>query len=114
MEIILFALFVVGIIAFRILQPKIKGYLGERSVAVILSFLPFDKYKIINDILIKSNDRTIQIDHLVISLYGIFVIETKNYKDGLQVQTIPNIGLKICLVTNINFIIQLNKIKLIF
>ena len=80
MEIVLFILFVVAYITFRILQPKIKGYIGEKSVAAILSFLPSDKYKIINDALIKSNDRTIQIDHLVISVYGIFVIETKNYK----------------------------------
>ena len=80
MEIILFILFVSVSIIFRILKPKIKGYLGEKSISVILSFLPSDKYKIINDILIKSNGKTIQIDHLVISIYGIFVIETKNYK----------------------------------
>lgn len=80
MKFILFISFVVISIAFRFLQPKIKGYLGEKNVASILSFFPYDKYKIINDILIKSNDRTIQIDHLVISIYGIFVIETKNYK----------------------------------
>ena len=80
MEIILFIFFVIVCITFRILQPKIKGYLGEKSVALILSFLPSDKYKIINDVLVKSNNRTIQIDHIVISIYGIFVIETKNYK----------------------------------
>ena len=80
MEIILFILFIALSIVFRIFQPKIKGYLGERSVAVILSFLPSNKYKVINDLLIESNGRTIQIDHLVVSTYGIFVIETKNYK----------------------------------
>ncbi len=80
MEIILLIFFIALSITFRVFQPKIKGYLGEKSVAVVLSFLPSDEYKIINDILIKSNDRTIQIDHLVISIYGIFVIETKNYK----------------------------------
>jgi len=76
MEIILFIFFVVASIIFRIFQPKIKGYIGEKSVAIILSFLPSDKYKIVNNILIKSNGRTTQIDHLVISIYGIFVIET--------------------------------------
>lgn len=49
MEIVLFILFVVAYITFRILQPKIKGYIGEKSVAAILSFLPSDKYKIIKD-----------------------------------------------------------------
>ena len=80
MEIILFILFVVISIVFRILRPRIKGFLGERNVALIISFLPSDKYKIINNLLVRVNDRTIQIDHLVISIYGIFVIETKNYK----------------------------------
>ena len=80
MEIILLIFFIALSITFRVFQPKIKGYLGEKSIAVVLSFLPSDEYKIINDILIKSNDRTIQVDHLVISIYGIFVIETKNYK----------------------------------
>ena len=100
MEIVLFILFVVAYITFRILQPKIKGYIGEKSVAAILSFLPSDKYKINNDALIKSNDRTIQIDHLLISLYR------KN--------VIPSIGPRMYLVININFIIRLGKIKLIF
>ena len=44
MEIILFILFVVASVVFRNLQPRIKGYLGEKSVATILSLLPSDKY----------------------------------------------------------------------
>jgi len=38
-----------------------------------------DKYKVINDVVIKVNGKTSQIDHVVVSNYGIFVIETKNY-----------------------------------
>lgn len=38
------------------------------------------KYKVINNVVLKSGEITTQIDHLVISDYGIFVIETKNYK----------------------------------
>ena len=49
------------------------------KVAGILSLLPEDEYKVINDIIIQSNGYTSQIDHLVVSIYGIFVIETKNY-----------------------------------
>lgn len=79
MEIILFILLIVASIAYRIFRLKVKGYLGEKRVAAILAFLPSDKYKIINDVLIESNGKTIQIDHIVISIYGIFVIETKNY-----------------------------------
>lgn len=49
MEITLFIFFVLISIIFRILQPKIKRYIGEKSVAAIQSFLPSDKYKIIKD-----------------------------------------------------------------
>lgn len=80
MEVILFVLFVVIAIIFRATAPKFKGYLGEKSVAIILSFLPSDKYYVFHDVLIKSGNRTTQIDHIVVSIYGIFVIETKNYK----------------------------------
>lgn len=59
--------------------PKIKGYIGEKKVAFILSSLDDLKYKVINDVVLNINGRTSQIDHLVISKYGIFVIETKNY-----------------------------------
>ena len=34
----------------------------------------------INNIMLQVGDRTTQIDHVVVSNYGIFVIETKNYK----------------------------------
>ena len=80
MEIVLFIIFITLSIILKIFLPKFKGYLGEKSVAIILSFLPSDKYYVIHDVLVKSGDRTTQIDHIVVSIYGIFVIETKNYK----------------------------------
>jgi len=61
-------------------SAKIKGYSGERTVAILLSKLDKDDYLVINNILLKVNGKTSQIDHVVISNYGIFVIETKNYK----------------------------------
>lgn len=58
-----------------------KGEIGEKKVADILKKLPGDKYRTINNVLLKRHDgKTVQIDHIVVSLYGIFVIETKNYK----------------------------------
>jgi hypothetical protein len=60
--------------------PKIYGSLGEYQVARILSRLDKNDYIVYNNIYLKSGERTSQIDHLVISIYGIFVIETKNYK----------------------------------
>jgi hypothetical protein len=61
-------------------MPKIKGILGEKSVAIILLSLDPKKYIVMHDLLIHSGGKTSQIDHVVVSNYGIFVIETKNYK----------------------------------
>lgn len=61
-------------------MPKIKGYFGEKSVAFFLSNLNETKYKVINNIMLQMGTKTTQIDHVVVSNYGIFVIETKNYK----------------------------------
>jgi len=60
--------------------PKIKGYFGEKSVAFFLSRLDPEKYKVINNIMLQIGKGTSQIDHIIVSNYGIFVIETKNYK----------------------------------
>lgn len=60
-------------------MPGIKGRFGKNKVAGILNTLPPDKYIIINDLLLKTSHGTSQIDHVVLSEYGIFVIETKNY-----------------------------------
>ena len=44
-----------------------------------------DEYLVINDIMIKTKDgSTHQIDHVVISKYGIFVIETKQYNGYIK------------------------------
>lgn len=62
-------------------MPKVKGFIGEASVRLYLNRLDKEKYKVFNDVLIPlPNRKTSQIDHVVVSPYGIFVIETKNYK----------------------------------
>ena len=73
---------VITIILFTLLLKILpsKGTIGEKRVAHILKKLPEDKYKVINNFLIPNNGHTTQIDHIVISIYGIFVIETKTYK----------------------------------
>ncbi len=55
------------------------GKAGERRVIKKLKKLDSTSFKILNDILIKIDDKTLQIDHIVISCSGIFVIETKTY-----------------------------------
>lgn len=61
------------------LYKKLRGFMGEFWVKTELGKLPRDKYIVLNDIMIKSNRGTHQIDHIVLSKFGIFVIEMKNY-----------------------------------
>ena len=64
-----------------LLVPKFKGWLGERMVAWMLRKLDPRQYRVLNDIYLPRPDgTTTQIDHIVVSPYGVFVIETKTYK----------------------------------
>ena len=66
-------------VLLKIYYPKFRGFMGEFWVKLELSKLPKDKYFVFNDIMIKDEKGTHQIDHIVLSKFGIFVIETKNY-----------------------------------
>ncbi len=62
-------------------HPKFKGWFGERMVAGALRKLDPRQYRVLNDIYLpKPDGTTTQIDHIVVSRYGVFVIETKTYK----------------------------------
>lgn len=63
----------------KIYYPNFRGLMGEFWVKIELNKLPKNEYIVLNDIMIYDNNRTHQIDHIVISNYGIFVIEMKNY-----------------------------------
>lgn len=63
----------------KIYYPKFSGFMGEFWVKLELRKLPKDKYIVFNDIMIEDEKGTHQIDHLVLSKFGIFVIEMKNY-----------------------------------
>jgi hypothetical protein len=54
---------------------------GEELVSEVLStkFPPPD-YHLLNHITLPLNDGTTQVDHILISRFGVFVIETKDYK----------------------------------
>lgn len=71
---------IIIIIFWKLYSPKIKGLIGEKSISSILYLLDKSKYSVINNIVLKRDTKTSQIDHVVISDFGIFVIETKNYK----------------------------------
>lgn len=77
MELLFGILLLIGIIClpFFLQRPH-----GEPAVASKIESLikRNSEYRLFNDIILKTLDGTTQIDHLIISPYGIFVIETKN------------------------------------
>ena len=61
-------------------SPSQKGKSGERTVASRLRQGLPEEYIILNDVYLPLADgTTTQIDHIVVSQYGIFVVETKTY-----------------------------------
>jgi len=63
----------------RLFEPYIKGRVGEKSVDRICASFPQEKFRMADDVLLPGKSGTTQIDHVLVSTYGIFVIETKNY-----------------------------------
>lgn len=82
--VIFFVLFLAGMIYFALNRAKIKGIIGEKKLSSLLMFLDKDVYQIYNDLYIETSRGTSQIDHVVVSQFGIFVIETKNYKGNIS------------------------------
>ena len=75
----LFWILLVSGMLSAVYYKKIRGFMGEFWVKTELNKLPKDKYIVLNNIMIRSSKGTHQIDHIVVSKYGIFVIEMKNY-----------------------------------
>lgn len=64
------------------LKSTFKGFLGETVINVAM-WLKLEKdvyHRLSNITLPLANGGSTQIDHVIVSVYGIFVIETKNYK----------------------------------
>jgi len=59
----------------------VKGWFGEKiTSAGMWALLDKNEYRRIDDVIVPSSSGTTQIDHVIVSVYGIFVIETKNIK----------------------------------
>jgi len=80
----LFALIIIALvirIALALLSPS-KGDAGERkAVRMLRRSLDQDQFTILSDLMLPSLNGTTQIDAVVVSRYGLWVIEVKNY-DG--------------------------------
>ncbi len=75
---LLLSLIIVGL--FK--SPWFKGHIGEFLVNLLATwFLDKGRYHIIKDVTLPTEDGgTTQIDHIIVSTYGVFVVETKNMK----------------------------------
>lgn len=63
------------------LKRFLKGWLGElRGTLAQKLFLDHNVYHDINNITLPTKNGTTQIDHVIVSRYGIFVVESKNMK----------------------------------
>lgn len=69
---------ILGLICL-LFYSKIVGWFGELWTKQSLMLLSRKTYKVLHNIMIDINGVTHQIDHIVVSPYGIFVIETKQY-----------------------------------
>jgi len=69
------------IFAIVIKSAWFKGVLGEWQVNLLIKFfLDKNDYHLIKNVTLPTDDGTTQIDHIVVSKYGVFVVETKNMK----------------------------------
>ena len=61
--------------------PWFKGLIGEFIVNIAAKmFLNRSEYHLIKNVTLRTEDGTTQIDHIIVSKYGVFVVETKNMK----------------------------------
>ena len=71
----------IAIIIGLLRTPKVKGILGEAVVKFLAKLkLPADVYVPIDNVTLPTLDGTTQIDHIFVSKFGVFVVETKNMK----------------------------------
>jgi hypothetical protein len=72
----------IAVALFKVFKPFLKGKMGEFAVSThVKLYLNKDNYILLNDCTLPDEqNQTTQIDHILLSPFGVFVIETKNYK----------------------------------
>lgn len=71
----------IAILAAILKSPWFKGFVGEFIVNFSARWmLDKEEYHLIKNVTLPTEDGTTQIDHVIVSVYGVFVIETKNMK----------------------------------
>jgi len=71
----------ITVIAVVLKTPWFKGVFGEFIVNISAKlFLDKKQYHLIKNVTLPTEDGSTQIDHIIVSKFGIFVVETKNMK----------------------------------
>jgi hypothetical protein len=76
-------MFLVVLLVFTVVMliksPRGQGWLGERITSLgVWAMLDASTYRRFDDVIVPSPTGTTQIDHVLVAVSGIFVIETKN------------------------------------
>lgn len=72
---------IVAVIAIILKNPWFKGWIGELQINLITKFfLDKNVYRLIKNVTIPADGGTTQIDHVIVSRFGVFVVETKNLR----------------------------------
>ena len=66
--------------AIQNVKTKLTGFVGEFAFQGIARLYLNDDYHIMSNIVLKAHNGTTEIDEIIVSKYGIFVIEIKTYK----------------------------------
>ena len=78
---VLWYLIPLGILAAILKSSWFKGIVGEFIVNLSAKlFLDKDKYHLIENVTLPTEDGSTQIDHVIVSKFGVFVVEIKNIK----------------------------------
>jgi predicted RNA-binding Zn-ribbon protein involved in translation (DUF1610 family) len=78
---VLWLLIPIAILAAILKSPWFKGVAGEFIVNILAKMmLNKNEYHLMKNVTLLTEDGTTQIDHIIVSKYGIFVVETKNMK----------------------------------
>ena len=78
---VLWYLLPIGIVVIIFKTSWFKGVMGEFVVNLTAKMLlDKNKYHLIKNVTLPTEDGSTQIDHIIVSIYGIFVVETKNMK----------------------------------
>ena len=71
-------------VVYFVQKSRIKAFFGEMLVHMITKIhLNGQKYHILKNITLPTTEGITQIDHIIVSEYGVFVIETMNMKGSI-------------------------------